>query len=75
MLEFLGQPSPRYALQLRTYGTAYATAQFARLRSALLKLGVSITRSVRRFVLHFPQAAATAALWCRIADRLGARAG
>lgn len=59
-------------LRTRAAGTGCARAQVSTLRERLLKLGVWITCSVRRFVLHLPQSAPWYADWRRIALRLGA---
>ena len=52
--------------------TAYARAQVSTLRERLLKIGVRVVASARRFVLHLPAAFADGAAWHRIARRLGA---
>lgn len=57
-------------LQLRADRTALAGAQVARLRHALLTIGVHVVRSVRRIVLHFPQSHPEAALWLHLARDL-----
>jgi Transposase DDE domain group 1 len=59
-------------LQLRADRTALAGAQVPRLRQALLTIGVFVVRSVRRWVLHFPQSHPDQALWIRLARDLGA---
>lgn len=59
-------------LQLRTDGTTLAGAQVARLRQALLTIGVHVGRSVRRVVLHFPQSHPGQAVWIGLARQLGA---
>jgi Transposase DDE domain group 1 len=59
-------------LRTRAAGTGCARAQVSTLRERLLKLGVWITCSVRRVVLHLPQSAPWYADWRRIALRLGA---
>lgn len=59
-------------LQLRTDRTALAGAQVPRLRQSLLTIGVHVARSVRRIVLHFPQAQPAQAIWIRLARDLGA---
>ena len=53
-------------------GTACARAQVSTLRERLLKLGVWVSRSVRRIVLHLPQHAPWREDWCRVARSLGA---
>ncbi len=53
-------------------GTACARAQVSTLRERLLKLGVWVSRSVRRIVLHLPQYAPWRDEWCRVARNLGA---
>ena len=59
-------------LQLRADRTSLARAQVGRLRLVLLKIGVRVTRSVRRVVLHLPRAHPDPHAWQRIARRLGA---
>ena len=59
-------------LRTRAAGTGCARAQVSTLRERLLKLGVWMTSSVRRVVLHLPQSAPWYADWRRIALRLGA---
>jgi hypothetical protein len=59
-------------LQLRADGTALAGAQVARLRQALITIGVRVVRSVRRLVLHFPQSHPDQRSWIRLARSLGA---
>jgi hypothetical protein len=59
-------------LRTRAAGTGCARAQVSTLRERLLKLGVWITCSVRRVVLHLPQSAPWYADWRRIALRVGA---
>jgi Transposase DDE domain group 1 len=54
-------------LQLRADRTALAGAQVARLRQALLTIGVHVVRSVRRIVLHFPQSHPDADTWMYLA--------
>jgi hypothetical protein len=53
-------------------GTSCAQAQVSTLRERLLKLGVWVSCSVRRIVLHLPQSAPWRADWCRLARRLSA---
>jgi hypothetical protein len=55
--------------------TSLARAQVSTLRERLLKLGVRVVESVRRIVLHLPQAFPDQKAWLRIASRLGAEAG
>lgn len=62
-------------LRTRAAGTACARAQVWTLRERLFKLGVWLTRSVRRVVLHLPQSAPWRSDWCQIARRLGATCG
>jgi hypothetical protein len=62
-------------LRTRAAGTQCARAQVWTLRERLFKLGVWVTRSVRRIVLHLPQSAPWCADWCQIARRLGATSG
>lgn len=59
-------------LRLHARGTASQRAQVSTLRLRLLKLGVWIERSVRRVVLHLPDATPWRTDWCRIARSLGA---
>jgi hypothetical protein len=59
-------------LQLRADRTSLARAQVGRLRLVLLKIGVRVTRSVRRVVLHLPRAHPDIDAWITIARRLGA---
>jgi len=58
-------------LRTRAGGTSCARAQVSTLRERLLKLGVWLTCSVRRIVLHFPQSYPWRSDWCRMARRLG----
>jgi hypothetical protein len=62
-------------LRTRAAGTQCARAQVWTLRERLFKLGVWVTRSVRRVVLHLPQSAPWRADWCQIARRPGASSG
>lgn len=59
-------------LQRRADRTALAGAQVARLRQALLTIGVRVVRSVRRIVLHLPRSHPTVAAWQQIARTVGA---
>ncbi len=59
-------------LQLRADRTSLARAQVGRLRLVLLKIGVRVTRSVRRFVLHLPRAHPDPHAWQAIARSFGA---
>lgn len=59
-------------LQLRADRTSLARAQVGRLRLVLLKIGVRVTRSVRRIVLHLPRSHPDPHAWHQIATRLGA---
>ncbi len=59
-------------LRTRATGTECARAQVWTLRERLFKLGVWMTRSVRRVVLHLPQNTPWRSDWCLIARRLGA---
>jgi hypothetical protein len=65
-----------YVLLQELRGCAAATdcarAQVSTLRERLLKLGVWVSRSVRRIVLHLPQYAPWRSDWCRVARCLGA---
>jgi hypothetical protein len=51
--------------------TVYARAQVTTLRARLLKIGVRVAASVRRFVLHLPAAYADRDIWMHLAGRLG----
>jgi hypothetical protein len=62
-------------LRLQAAGTACARAQVSILRERLLKLGVWLERSVRRVVLHLPDAAPWRVEWNHIARSLGAAPG
>jgi Transposase DDE domain group 1 len=62
-------------LQQHAQGTACAGAQVATLRERLIKLGVWITRSARRIVLHLPRACPWLGPWRLLARAVGARAG
>ncbi|MPZ46535.1 MAG: IS1380 family transposase [Betaproteobacteria bacterium] len=62
-------------LRTRAAGTDCARAQVWTLRERLFKLGVWLTRSVRRVVLHLPQSTPWSSDWCQIARRLGAVCG
>lgn len=59
-------------LQLRADRTSLARAQVGRLRLVLLKIGVRVTRSVRRVVLHLPRSHPDPYAWQAIAVRFGA---
>jgi hypothetical protein len=59
-------------LQLRAARTALAGAQVTRLRQSLITIGVHVVRSVRRFVLHFPQSHPEQRAWIQLARGLGA---
>jgi hypothetical protein len=59
-------------LQIAAAGTSLAHAQAARLRQALLTIGVQVTRSVRRLVLHLPRSHPEHAAWHHVAYALGA---
>ncbi|MGH8326298.1 MAG: IS1380 family transposase, partial [Steroidobacteraceae bacterium] len=59
-------------LRLSARGRDCARAQVSTLRERLLKLGVWVERSVRRFVLHLPQSFPHLTDWLRIARSLGA---
>jgi hypothetical protein len=52
--------------------TIYARAQITTLRERLVKIGVQVVASARRFVLHFPRACADREAWTVIARRVGA---
>jgi hypothetical protein len=55
-------------LRARATGTRCERAQVSTLRERLLKLGVWVSCSVRRIVLHLPQSAPWRSDWCRIAQ-------
>lgn len=59
-------------LQLAADHTALRHAQAARLRQALLTIGVHVVRSVRRLVLHLPRSHPEQVAWQQIARHLGA---
>jgi Transposase DDE domain group 1 len=59
-------------LRLSARGGEYARAQVTTLRDRLLKLGVWVERSVRRVVLHLPDAFPSLKDWLRIARSVGA---
>lgn len=59
-------------LQLRADRTALARAQVGRVRLVLLKIGVRVTRSVRRVVLHLPRGHPDPHAWQAIARSFGA---
>ena len=56
-------------------GTRFASAQVTTLREQLFKVAAWIEVSVRRIVVHLPQAFAAKASWLRIAARLHATPG
>jgi hypothetical protein len=62
-------------LRARAAGTGCERAQVSTMRERLLKLGVWVSCSVRRIVLHLPQSSPWRSDWCRIARRLGAATG
>ena len=62
-------------LRASAAATECARAQVSTLRERLLKLGVWVSRSVRRIVLHLPQYAPWRSDWCRVARCLGAAPG
>jgi len=62
-------------LRLKAARTGWARAQVATLREQVLKLGVQVAVSVRRIVLHLPEAFPFRDDWQRLALALGARAG
>ena len=55
--------------------TECARAQASTLRERLLKLGATVTRSVRRIVLHLPEGFPFLDTWQQVALAVGARAG
>ena len=62
-------------LRLRLARTNSARAQVATLRERFLKIGVQVVTSVRRIVLHFPQAFPFQDPFSRLALSLGAQTG
>ena len=58
-------------LRLHAARTTYARAQVSTLRERLLKIGVRVVASARRFVLHLPAAFPDGHAWHLIARRLG----
>lgn len=62
-------------LRASAAATDCARAQVSTLRERLLKLGVWVSRSVRRIVLHLPQYAPWRSDWCQVARCLGATPG
>lgn len=62
-------------LRLRAARTCCARAQVWTLRERLLKLGAQVVASVRRLVLHLPQAFPDLDCFHRLAWSLGARSG
>lgn len=62
-------------LRLRLARTEWARVQVSTLRLRLLKIGVQVVVSVRRIVLHFPQAFPDGAILHRLALSLGAETG
>ncbi len=59
-------------LQLFARGTALGAAQVWSLRERLVKLAVWVERSVRRIVLHLPQAGPWRDIWRQLAQVLAA---
>ncbi len=59
-------------LQLAADHTGLRHAQAARLRQALLTIGVHVVRSVRRVVLHLPRSHPEHSAWREVARHLGA---
>ena len=59
-------------IRLQAQPTKLARAQVTTLRTHLLKLSARLTQSVRRIVIHLPQAFAYLNQWTRIARKLGA---
>ena len=62
-------------LRLRLARTDCARAQVSTLRERFLKLGVQVVASVRRIVLHLPQAFPYRDRFHRLALSLGAQTG
>lgn len=62
-------------LRAKSRGTDLHNAQVHTLRERLIKLGVWVTRSARRIVLHLPDSAPWRDEWQRIARSLGAVPG
>jgi hypothetical protein len=62
-------------LRAHAHSTGCARSMVATLRERLLKLGVQVSASTRRIVLHLPLHAPFAQDWIRVACSLGARPG
>jgi hypothetical protein len=62
-------------IRLHAARTSFARAQVSTIRERLLKIGVQLVVSVRRFVLHFPSSFPDLSAWHRIACSLGACSG
>lgn len=62
-------------LRLRLARTNFARAQVSTLRERFLKIGVQVVASVRRIVLHLPQAFPFRDTFSRLAFSLGAQTG
>ena len=62
-------------LRSHAVSTRFARAQVSTLRNHLLKIGARVVASVRRLVIHLPQACPGSKDWIKIATALGARAG
>ena len=62
-------------LRLRAARTACARTQMTWLRDRQPKLGTRVVRSVRRLIVHLPQATPDLDAWRHIALALGAHAG
>ena len=62
-------------LRMRVARTNSARAQASTLRERFLKIGVQVVSSVRRIVLHFPQAFPFRDTFSRLALSLGAQTG
>ena len=60
-------------LRRRAAGTTCVDAQVTTLRERLLKLAVSVERSVRRIVLHFPLTCPWLETWQHLARAVGAK--
>ena len=57
------------------WGTELATAQVPKLRERLVKVGMTVAETVRRVVLHGPEAFVWRAQWLRMAVCCGALSG
>ena len=62
-------------MRIRAQGTALARAQTTTLRERLLKVAAWVQVSVRRIVLHLPDAFPYRDVWRQVAIACGAHAG